>query len=97
MPYHALVVAHIDREWYRMDTTLDAGLCNRRGYQLTHVNPNEDTLLPDTKKDGDAHFEIVEDHGYFDAYLQLFVESFLQNVDRWKYRRSFVCNKHLSM
>ena len=50
MPYHALVVAHIDREWYRMDATLDAGLCNRRGHQLTHVNPNEETLLPDTKK-----------------------------------------------
>jgi hypothetical protein len=50
LPYHALVVAHIDREWYR----LDAGLCNRRGHQLTHVNPNEETLLPDTKKDGDA-------------------------------------------
>ena len=54
-----------------------AGLCNLRGYQLTHVNPNEETLLPNTKKDGDAHFEIVEDLGYFDAYLQLFVESFL--------------------
>jgi hypothetical protein len=61
------------------------------------VNPNEETLLADTKKDGDAHFEIVEDHGYFDAYLQLFVESFLQNVDRLKYWRSFVCNKDLSM
>ena len=81
MPYHALVVAHIDRERYRMD----AGLCNRRGYQLTHVNPNEETLLTDTKQDGDAHFEIVEDHGYFDAYPQLFVESFLQNIDRWQY------------
>ena len=74
-----------------------AGLCNLRGYQLTHVNPNEETLLPNTKKDGDAHFEIVEDLGNFDTYLQLFVESFLQNVDRWKYWRSFVCNKHLSM
>ena len=73
-----LVVAHIDREWYRMDT----GLCNLRGYQLTYVNPNEETLLSVTKKDGDAHFEIVEDLVYFDAYLQLFVESFLQNVDR---------------
>ena len=72
MPYHALVVAHIDREWYR----LDAGLCNRRGHQLTHVNPNEETLLTDTKQDGDAHFEIVEDHGYFDAYPQLFVNYF---------------------
>jgi len=61
------------------------------------LNPNEETLLADTKKDGDAHFEIVEEYGYFDAYLLLFVESFLQNVDRWKYRRSFVCNKHLSM
>mgnify|MGYP001316718843 CR=1 FL=1 len=81
MPYHALVVAHIDRERYRMD----AGLCNRRGYQLMHVNPNEETLLTDTKQDGDAHFEIVEDHGYFDAYPQLFVESFLQNIDRWQY------------
>tara|TARA_B110000116_G_scaffold141087_1_gene122224 strand:- start:134 stop:835 length:702 start_codon:yes stop_codon:yes gene_type:complete len=95
--YHALGVVHIDGEWYRMDATLDSGLCDLRGYQLTHVNPNEETLLPETKKDGDAHFEIVEDHGYFDAYLQLFVESFLQNVDRWKYWRSFVCNKHLSM
>lgn len=95
--YHALGVVHIDGEWYRMDATLDSGLCDLRGYQLTHVNPNEETLLADTKKDGDAHFEIVEDHGYFDAYLQLFVESFLQNVDRWKYWRSFVCNKHLSM
>lgn len=81
MPYHALVVAHIDRERYRMD----AGLCNRRGYQLMHVNPNEETLLTDTKQDGDAHFEIVEEHGYFDAYPQLFVESFLQNIDRWQY------------
>jgi len=81
LPYHALVVAHIDRERYRMD----AGLCNRRGYQLMHVNPNEETLLTDTKQDGDAHFEIVEEHGYFDAYPQLFVESFLQNIDRWQY------------
>ena len=56
--------------------TLDAGLYNRRGYQLTHVNPNEETLLTDTKQDGDAHFEIVEDHGYFDAYPQLFVNYF---------------------
>ena len=97
LAYHALGVVHIDGEWYRMDATLDAGLCNRRGYQLTHVNPNEETLLPETKKDGDAHFEIVEDHGYFDAYPQLFVESFLQNIDRWKYWRSFVRKEHLSM
>ena len=91
--YHALGVVHIDGEWYRMDATLDSGLCDLRGYQLTHVNPNEETLLPETKKDGDAHFEIVEDHGYFDAYPQLFVESFLQNIDRWKYWRSFVRNR----
>ena len=95
--YHALGVVHIDGEWYRMDATLDSGLCDLRGYQLTHVNPNEETLLPETKKDGDAHFEIVEDHGYFDAYLQLFVESFLRNLDRWKYWRSFVRKEHLSM
>jgi transglutaminase-like putative cysteine protease len=95
--YHALGVVHIDGEWYRMDATLDSGLCDLRGYQLTHVNPNEETLLPETKKDGDAHFEIVEDHGYFDAYPQLFVESFLQNIDRWKYWRSFVRKEHLSM
>lgn len=95
--YHALGVVHIDGEWYRMDATLDSGLCDLRGYQLTHVNPNEETLLPETKKDGDAHFEIVEDHGYFDAYPQLFVESFLQNIDRWKHWRSFVRKEHLSM
>jgi len=44
-----------------------------------------------------AYFEIVEDHGYFDAYPQLFVELFLQNIDRWQYWRSFVSKEHLSM
>jgi transglutaminase-like putative cysteine protease len=97
LAYHALGVVHIDGNWYRMDATLDSLLCDRRGYRLAQVCQNEETLLPKTKKDGDSHFNIIEDHGYFDAYPEVFIDSFLQNIEKWKYWRSFVHREHLSM
>ncbi|MBC8346170.1 MAG: transglutaminase domain-containing protein [Candidatus Marinimicrobia bacterium] len=97
LAYHALGVVHVDGKWFRMDATLDSGLCDRRGYQLTQVNKGEETLLPKTKKNGDPHFEMIKDHGYFEAYPEVFVDSFTANIDKWKYWRSFVRKEHLSM
>jgi transglutaminase-like putative cysteine protease len=97
LAYHALGVVHVDGQWYRMDATLDSGLCDRRGYQLTQVKKGDETLLPKIKKNGDPHFELIEDHGYFEVYPEIFVNSFMANIDKWKYWQSFVRKEHLSM
>ncbi|MEA1881214.1 MAG: transglutaminase family protein [Candidatus Marinimicrobia bacterium] len=97
LPYHALAVVHVKGQWYRLDATLDAGLCNRRGYRLTEVMDGNEIILPDTKENGEPHFEIIEDHGYFESYPREFLDSFMAHKDRWKLWRSFVHKEHLSM
>ncbi|MBT3479346.1 MAG: transglutaminase domain-containing protein [Candidatus Marinimicrobia bacterium] len=97
LPYHALAAIHVDGEWYRMEATLDSGLCERRGYRKTELVDEEESLLPTTKENGDLHFDIIEDHGYFDSYPQEFLTSMLANKENWKIWRSFVRKEHLSM
>jgi transglutaminase-like putative cysteine protease len=97
LPYHALAAVHVDGHWYRMEATLDSGLCERRGYCLTEVTEGEETILPATKENGDPHFEIIEDHGYFESYPKAFLDNMLGDKDRWKVWRSFVRKEHLSM
>ncbi len=97
LPYHALATVHVDGQWYRMEATLDSGLCERRGYRKTEMIEGEETLLPTTKKNGDPHFEIIEDHGYFESYPEIFLNTMLANKERWKHWRAFVRKEHLSM
>ncbi len=97
LPYHALAAVHIDGKWYRMEATLDSGLCERRGYRKTEMKVGEETILPTTKENGDPHFEIIEDHGYFESYPKEFLDTMLSNKDRWKEWRQFVRKEHLSM
>jgi len=80
-----------------MEATLDSGLCERRGYRKTELVDEEESLLPTTKENGDLHFDIIEDHGYFDSYPQEFLTSMLANKENWKIWRSFVRKEHLSM
>jgi len=97
LPFHALAAVHVDEKWYRMEATLDSGLCERRGYRKTEMKECEETLLPATKENGDPHFEIIEDHGYFESYPEEFLDTMLANKERLKLWRAFVRKEHLSM
>lgn len=97
LPYHALAAVFIDDKWYRLDATLDSGLCTRRGYQVTTVNPGCETLLPETTQNGHPHFKIQCENGFLEAYPHIFCDAFLKNLGAWEEWRSFVKQEYLSM
>ncbi len=57
----------------RLDASLDASLCVRKGYRLTVFSEVEDALLPTTDAQGRPHFEIIEELGDFDEFPLEFV------------------------
>ncbi len=71
LPFHGLTVLHLQGRWLWEDATLDAELCNRRGYRLVEFSPDEDALLPSTDLKGAPHFEFL---GSFGPYPDLPVE-----------------------
>lgn len=97
LPYHGLSLIFIDNTWIRQDATLDAGLCNRRGYCLTDVERGKEILLPEKTKRGKPHFKIQKEHGYFDSFDPRFRDSLLAHLPEWNAWRSFVKREHLSM
>ncbi len=97
LPYHGLALIFIDNTWIRQDATLDAGLCNRRGYYYTDVERGKEILLPEKTKRGKPHFKIQKEHGYFESFDSRFRDSLLANLPAWNAWRSFVKKEHLSM
>lgn len=65
LSYHGLSALYLDGRWLRMDATLDRALCERRRYVLVEFTPQADALLPATDRDGNPHFDILEDLGCF--------------------------------
>ncbi len=95
--FHALAVTKLEGKWYRLDATLDRGLCDRRGYCISQIEKGKETLLPSIKRNGNPHFKIIKDHGYFTSYPEEFLLSFLSHKNDWDYWRKFVRREHLSM
>ena len=65
LQYHGLNSLHLDGRWLRVDATLDRTLVERRRYVLVEFTPDRDALLPATDRDGNPHFDIIEDQGCF--------------------------------
>ncbi len=97
LPYHGLSLIFIDNTWIRQDATLDAGLCNRRGYCITDVERGKEVLLSEKTKSGKPHFKIQKEHGFFESFNPRFCDSLLANLSEWNQWRSFVKKEHLSM
>jgi len=97
LPLHALVAVNINDKWYRLDATLDAGLCSSKGYRLTKVVPGEETLLPKLTLKGNPHFTIESELGYFESYPEEFRNLLLENWNEWNSWRAYVKKKHLTM
>lgn len=97
MPLHALVAVNLNDKWFRLDATLDAELCLRKGYRLTKVIPGEETLLPKTTLKGNPHFTIESELGYFESYPLEFRDLLLGNWNEWNSWRKYVREKHLTM
>lgn len=70
---HGLVSVECGGRWLRLDASLDASLCVRKGYRLTAFSEVEDALLPTTDAQGRPHFEIIEELGDFDDFPLEFV------------------------
>lgn len=97
LPLHALVAVNINDKWYRLDATLDAELCRKKGYRLTKVIPGEETLLPKSTLRGNPHFTIESEWGYFESYPEKFRDLLLENSGEWDSWRMYVRKKHLTM
>jgi transglutaminase-like putative cysteine protease len=75
---HGLATIDIDGRPIRLDPSLDADLCARKGYRLTEFNATSDALLPAVDLAGKPHFEIVEELGEFDAFPAAYVMSIFE-------------------
>ncbi len=72
---HGLVTINIEGRPIRLDPSLDASLCARKGYRLTEFSAASDALLPTVDLSGRPHFEIVEELGEYDLFPVAFVMS----------------------
>lgn len=63
--FHGFNWLWLDGAWHPADVTLDAGLCERRGYRLTALWPRERARLPLTDLAGQPHFDIQLELGPF--------------------------------
>lgn len=61
IPWHGLVLVHLDHRWLRLDACLDAGLCAAKRYRVAEFDPAVGAPLPATDLDGRAHFRIVRE------------------------------------
>lgn len=61
--YHGLTFAWLHGAWRAMDATLDAGLCERRNYQLVSADPTGDAYLPRKDLAGNRHFDLFAQFG----------------------------------
>lgn len=60
---HGYTLAFVDGEWQRIDASLDAALCERKGYRVVEYTPEGDHLLPATDLAGKPHFDHVRAMG----------------------------------
>ena len=63
--FHGLSFLWIGGRWRPADATLDAGLCGRRHYRLTELDPEGLGRLPATDLEGAPHFDILKEMGPF--------------------------------
>lgn len=68
IPWHGLVLVHLEDRWIRLDACLDAGLCAAKRYRVAEFDPVVGAPLPATDLDGRAHFRVVRER-YADADL----------------------------
>lgn len=61
IPWHGLVLVHLDDRWIRLDACLDAGLCAAKRYRLATFDPVVGAPLPGTDLDGRPHFRVVRE------------------------------------
>jgi transglutaminase-like putative cysteine protease len=66
--FHGFVLAFVGGRWLRLDPSLDAALCERKGYRLTEFEPGVGACLPTTDLAGEDHFRLVRELG---AYADL--------------------------
>jgi hypothetical protein len=97
LPLHALVAVNISNKWYRLDSTLDSNLCNKKGYHVSQIEIGKETLLPTHTLDGHQHFSIEKELGYFEIYPETFRALLLENIDDWKAWGKIVNKKRITM
>ena len=97
LPMHALVAVNVNDKWYRLDATLDSGLCLKKGYCIPKVVERKESLLPENTLNGTPHFTIKKELGYFEFYPEEFRLLLLENIDSWNSWRRFVKKKQLTM
>lgn len=68
IPWHGLVLVHLERRWLRLDACLDVGLCDAKRYRVAEFDPVVGAPLPATDLDGRAHFRVVRER-FADADL----------------------------
>lgn len=68
IPWHGLVLVHLEDAWLRLDACLDVGLCVAKHYRIAEFDPAVGAPLPTTDADGGAHFRVVRER-YADADL----------------------------
>lgn len=68
IPLHGYTVAFVDGAWRRLDATLDAALCERRGYRTVEYAPGADRVLPETDLAGKPHFVHLGEIGQWAEY-----------------------------
>jgi transglutaminase-like putative cysteine protease len=60
---HGLAAVWLDGRWQRLDPSLPASMCARRGLQVVEWTPGHDALLPATDASGATHCTIEEEMG----------------------------------
>lgn len=61
LPWHGMVLAHLDGRWLVLDASLDRALCERRDYRLAEFDAGEGAPLPETDREGHVHFRVERD------------------------------------
>lgn len=96
LPFHGLTVLYIGGEWLWEDATLDAGLCNRRGYRLVEFSPEEDALLPATDLKGRPHFEFLGSFGPYPNLPKEVSDAFI-DPEGWEMWHALVKRTRITM
>jgi transglutaminase-like putative cysteine protease len=60
---HGYTIVFVDGMWQRVDASLDATLCERKGYRVVDYTPSGDHLLPATDLADKPHFDHVRTIG----------------------------------
>lgn len=83
IPFHGLTFFWLDGAWWIADATLDAGLCERRGYRLVELERGAHARLPATDLDGNPHFDFLEEFGPFPNLPMVITDHELELRPAW--------------